>query len=924
MLHVVSQEPHSNDTTRVFTLDDTYPIQSLFSKTDYFIASEKNYSIDGILRTSHSNLFQPLKDSIIISEYPIWLRVSIQPRLTLTNQHLVFKSIYENFNYVTPHDSIKAYYVQNQVVRDSLISGVYVAASKKAVPFPASLLRFPISLVQDEATTVYFKIYDKTKIYTQIELRDPAIAFNQKEQPVWISGFAIILSIYVLAFFFYTRDRSYLYLFGYFAFVGIYEQSVILGLPFLETLFSEFPKASIIAWIFLTMGSKAIYLQFGRKFTNLKQINALWDKIVVGVICYFLIVIPTSVVILSIGINPLVSVQYVFAGIGFLLVLLITIRLAFYKDTMLRYFVASSIWSFIFSILGILWQNGLIPFWETPNPWMIANMGLMFILALAIARKMQLSERAKSEVAKVREIASIKSKFFANISHEFRTPLSLILGPINQSLENIPASEAIEDSHEIPVRGKHLKVMKRNAIRLQNLVDQILDLSKLDQGRMSLQVSKGDLIQFVKSIVFSFESLTEIKHIQFQTHFPKTIENSYYDRDKLEKILVNLLSNAIKFTPEHGRVTVTVEDRNGLIKIKISNTGSGIPKEAISHIFDRFYQTETTQDQGTGIGLALVKELVGLHGGHISVTSTEGIETVFKVILPYRKAHFSAEAIIDVSTESALNFADSTQIALEATSFSVEHNFDTKSPLLLIVEDNPDLRAYIAEQLETTFNILAATNGKEGMSIALTKLPDLIISDVMMPEMNGIELCEVLKTDIRTSHIPIILLTAKAGQKAKIEGLETGADDYLIKPFDGRELLIRAKNLIDQRAQLREKFGGELKVGPSEIRLSSMDERFIKEVIKTIEEHMDNEFYSVEDLACSVGFSKSQLNRKLKSIVGKSPNQMIREFRLTRAKDLLEQKAASVSEVAYQVGYANLSYFSKSYKEAFGVLPSDV
>ncbi|MEZ4858662.1 MAG: ATP-binding protein [Flavobacteriaceae bacterium] len=602
----------------------------------------------------------------------------------------------------------------------------------------------------------------------------------------------------------------------------------------------------------------------------------------------------------------------------------IIVRLAFYKNVLIRYIVLSVGWLFIFSLLGILWNLGVIPFSSTLNPWIVGHLGFMLILSLAIARKVQLSERAKSEVEKVKEIDSIKSKFFANISHEFRTPLSLILGPINQSLENIPATEAIEDATEVPVKGKHIKVMKRNALRLQNLVNQILDLSKLDQGKMNLQVAEGNLVQFLRSIVFSFESLAEIKHIRFQTYFPKELISSYFDNDKLEKILVNLLSNALKFTPEHGEVVVKIEDLNNYLKISIADTGKGLSKVEIDHIFDRFYQTETTQDQGTGIGLALVKELVELYHGQISVDSVEGHGTTFKVVLPYRKSDFNSEEIItqsvDINTENtSLSVIFSEKETIEESSVET-----LDAPLLLIVEDNPDLREYIAEQMQLHFKIMTAKDGKEGFESAQVEIPDLVISDVMMPIMNGIELCEKLKTDVKTSHIPVILLTAKAEQSDKMEGLQTGADDYVTKPFDGRELLIRAQNLIKQREHLRQKFSSELKIGPSEITLTSMDERFMKQVLKTVEDNMVNEFYTVEDLASEVGFSRSQLNRKLKSLLGKSPNHLIRDFRLARAKELLEQKTGSVSEIAYQVGYSNLSYFTKSYKEAFGKLPSEV
>ncbi|MEM0518491.1 ATP-binding protein [Aequorivita flava] len=911
------------DSSNSYIISTNYPIQNVFSKTKILKENAENISINDILQTSIKSNFETLKDSIITDKNAVWLHISFYPKVSLTDHQIILKRNSINNNFVTPHDSISAYYIKNKRIIDSTKSGIYIPASQKKVPFPASRNSFPISLKKDEPVELYLHIFDKRAIYTQLIIRNSTIPFKKNGTSVWLSAFALILAVYVLAFFFYTRDRSYLYLFAFYTCIAIYEHFVESNLPLLEFFFAEIPRASIVSWIVLTLGSKVFFLQFGRKFTNLKHFSPFWDKAVIGLIIYFLLAITIQLYMLTQGINPLNYYQYIFAGVGFLGVLVVTLRLFFLKDTLLKYFAFSAIWSFVFSILGILWENGVIPFWNYINPWLIANTGLMFILALAIARKLQLSERAKAEVEKVREIDSIKSKFFTNISHEFRTPLSLILGPINQSLENIPAAEAIEEHTEIPVKGKHLKVMKRNALRLQNLVEQILELSKLDQGEMKLQVAPGDLVQFLRSLVFSFESLTELKRINFQTNFPKTIPNAYYDRDKLEKIVVNLLSNAIKFTPEHGKVSVWVEENGKEVKISIADTGSAMKGSEIDKIFDRFYQTEENQDQGTGIGLALVKELVELYRGQINVDSTEGKGTVFKVIIPYNKSHFQEVEILEEIIEKPIIERDSNELISDTETISNIENQDSRLPLLLIIEDNPDLRHYIAEQLEKEFKIITAKDGKEGLKIAETQLPDLVISDVMMPKMTGIELCEILKKDIKTCHIPVILLTAKAGQTAKLKGLKTGADDYLTKPFDGHELLIRSKNLLSQRETLRNKFAGELKIRPTELFLNSVDEKFISLVISEVEKNLGNEYYSVEDLANSVGFSRSQLNRKLKSLTNKSPNQLIREFRLTRAKEMLEQKSASVSEIAYSVGYSNLSYFSKSYKEAFGEPPSE-
>ncbi|MEZ4930606.1 MAG: response regulator [Saprospiraceae bacterium] len=424
-------------------------------------------------------------------------------------------------------------------------------------------------------------------------------------------------------------------------------------------------------------------------------------------------------------------------------------------------------------------------------------------------------------------------------------------------------------------------------------------------------------------------------------------------------MLVNLLlSNAFKYTPEKGKVSVVTTLENGRLKVSVADSGPGISKENLDKIFERFYSLPPTPSKGggvgtsplgggwegagTGIGLSLVKELVELHRGQISVESAPGKGTVFKVSLPVGKESFLPEEVLKFDSSQ---FVSSTVDAYQSNNGQTDwrtaelktdelQNWQTAElkPTLLIVEDNPDLRHFIAETMQAEYQIITAENGKIGRETAIEHTPDLIVSDVMMPEMDGFELCETLKKDERTSHIPIILLTAKAGQRHKVEGLETGADDYLTKPFDEQELMVRAKNLVEQRRKLQAHFAkmasqgnnGMIPLTPNEVAVTSTDQRFLEKVAAAIEQNLDNEFFSVEDLASEVAFSRSQLHRKLKVLTGKSPNELIREFRLCRAKELLEKGAGNVSEIAMEVGYSSLSYFTRSFKQAFGVSPSEV
>ena len=537
------------------------------------------------------------------------------------------------------------------------------------------------------------------------------------------------------------------------------------------------------------------------------------------------------------------------------------------------------------------------------------------------------------EAEKLREVDQMKSRFFANVSHEFRTPLTLILGPLEKMLAKPRSEDEDRDMH----------LMHRNARRLLRLINQLLDISRLEAGRMKLEASPGNIVSFVKGIAQSFQSVAANKNIVFETESDSEQIELYFDRDKMEKILSNLLSNAFKFTGGGGKVTVTVTEfrihnselrsqtsipRSG-IGITISDTGIGILEAELPHIFDRFYQVDGSQtraQEGTGIGLALVKELVDLHRGTISVRSEVGKGTEFTLQFPSGRAHLKDDEIVRQPQED-----DTATTPLEA---SVLSEAGVKSPgeepepverqsLILVVEDNADVRSYIRDYLDPTYRVLEASDGDEGINAAIESIPDLIISDVMMPKKDGYELCRLLKRDEKTSHIPIILLTAKAGSKSKIEGLETGADDYLVKPFDAKEMLVRVKNLIDQRQILRDKFQRELIVQPKDVKLRSIDERFLTKTLAVIESHLSDASFDTATLAEAVAMSRMQLHRKLRALTNSSPGELIRSFRMKRAGSMLQQQAGNISEIAYEVGYSNPSHFAQVFKDYFGVPPSE-
>ena len=528
----------------------------------------------------------------------------------------------------------------------------------------------------------------------------------------------------------------------------------------------------------------------------------------------------------------------------------------------------------------------------------------------------------QNQATKLQELDKIKASFFANISHEFRTPLTVITGLANKHISNNENDANTQDSQTI----------KRNAHRLLQLINQLLDLSKLENSQVNLNILKTDILQFTKKVILLYHSLAKEKQIKvyfngkrLSKSLPAKKINLYFDKEKMQKIITNLISNAIKFTPNNGEIKISVSTlnsnkKNPIISIKISNTGSEIPKDKLPYIFDRFYQAgdiNTSETEGTGIGLALVKELVELHNGTVNVKSNS-TETTFVLNFPYDKKLLKNNTTIPELKTIEENIITPTIDSDEIIGGEISTKLE-----LLVVEDNPDLRDYITSLLDKDYSITKAVNGVEGLEMAKKSVPDLIISDVMMPKMDGYELCDKLKTDETTDHIPIILLTAKASQDSKLEGLKTGADAYLTKPFDEKELKIRIKNLIEIRKKLQKTHKNESFLKPKDVKVTSVQEKFLFKVKEIIEDNMDNDRFTIEELGDKLFMSRSQVHRKLKAITNQSATEFIRNYRLHRAANLLKQESGNVTEIAYQVGFSSQAYFSRSFQKLFGVSPTE-
>ncbi|MBN1413742.1 MAG: response regulator [Bacteroidales bacterium] len=529
----------------------------------------------------------------------------------------------------------------------------------------------------------------------------------------------------------------------------------------------------------------------------------------------------------------------------------------------------------------------------------------------------------------IMEMEQMKTRFFSNISHEFRTPLSLIMSPLEEML--------MKDNLEEEERND-MEMMYRNAIRLLGLINQLLDLSKIDAGSLKIELVDYDILRALRMIVKGFVPMAERKKINYEVHIPDGKYQTCFDHDKLEKILANLLSNAFKFTHEKGKVTLSIQLTNenagknsGYLEIRVQDTGQGIPAEQLDKIFDRFYQVSDTMNDGTsgtGIGLSLTKELIELQHGTIMVESKPGTGSNFIIKLPLGKDHLKEHEYViinpdEIKDKSLIIRCRSSENKTVIDKEAVVVIGNTDRSVVLIIEDNDDVRQHIAENFEKDFFIKEAKQGKEGLEMAYAFVPDLIISDILMPEMDGMTLCKKLKSDVRTSHIPIILLTAKAETENIIEGLETGADDYITKPFNIQELIARSFNLIEQRKKLREKYTKMVELEPEKVIVKSADEKFLKRIVEIIEKNMGDFEFDVNNLFPEMNMSRMQLFRKVKALVNQSPGELIRSIRLKRAAQLLKQNYGNIAEIAYEVGFNNLSYFAKCFREKFGVLPSE-
>lgn len=568
----------------------------------------------------------------------------------------------------------------------------------------------------------------------------------------------------------------------------------------------------------------------------------------------------------------------------------------------------------------------LPPFWKTT--WAYVLYVLAIIAILFFSRRMIIQrarmrfalEQERKEASRMHELDMMKIRFFTNVSHEFRTPLSLILTPLDKIIKYTDDQQ----------QKKQFQLIHRNARRLLNLVNQLLDFRKMEVQELKLNATQGNVLRYIKELCNSFTDMAEKKSISFSYHSNADQLITLFDHDKIERILFNLLSNAFKFTPENGNVSVDVtiaEEKGGevLLEIKVNDTGIGIAPEKQDKIFERFFQSDipgTLVNQGSGIGLAITKEFVKMHGGSITVESELNKGSSFTVLLPFKAAEINSETV-PVAEET---FEDSEAMAAEEepvlTGNAPEQPAKNKRPVILLVEDNEDFRFYLKDNLREFFTIVEAADGREGWQKALAVHPDMVVSDISMPVMTGIDLCRKIKKDTRTKQVPVILLTAFAGEEKHLKGLEIGASDYLIKPFNFEIMLSRIRNILAEHDALRKTYTRQVEAKSTNINVASPDEKFIQQALQIIEQNIANPDFSVEEMSRQLFMSRVSAYKRIFALTGKTPVEFIRSVRLERAAQLLAKTDHTVAEIAYQVGFNNPKYFTRYFKAVYNMVPS--
>ncbi len=925
---------------------DTY-LALAIDKTNALSFSSKN-TIDSILN------FKPLSD---------WQKEAFEPEQTYWGKFQLQNSLLEAstrtewvLKFSISLTSLDVYAVDNLGNIQTAKSGFFTALPDRTfMPIVKGNI-VKLIFLPDRFYTIYYKtISNRQSLAPEFELSlipvdKYLIALNkEKERDYIYFGFVLMILIYNLILYFFAKDKAFIsysaYLLGILVFTAYNSGNLANWItPSLSPNQPELIHFFKLSFYIAIIG----YLAFVRTFLDLPKLLPTWDTIFKW---FSILTIPAMLLdgylmastSFSYNISDRVSLS--FATIFVICIFSIIFPLIKTKDRKAYFIIIGNVAVGIGTLLVIWSRLHDIDFSTLSLKIGSAIEIIAFSLGLAYRRLLMEKERQQThfqlikskliqeqehkEAGRLKELDTLKSRLYTNITHEFRTPLTVIMGMNNQI-----------DGNE-----KEKKLINRNSRNLLQLINQMLELAKAEEGKLKLDLVQKDIIGYLQYLVESFLSAAESKDIKltFYTETPKLLMN--YDENKILHIVQNLLSNAIKFTPQYGKIIVHTKlieiNQVAFLQMKVKDTGIGISSKDIPYVFDRFYQsdnTSTRKEGGTGIGLALTKELVQLMKGTITFNSELGNGSEFIIKLLYET---TALAVTDdsvapeeilvkpmplINTYSLLEKDELSTLGIISNTTDRRTDIEKKEqPLLLIIEDNEDVLTYIEKCLEDQYIIQTARNGQEGIEKALAIIPDIIISDVMMPKKDGFEVTQSLKQNTKTSHIPIILLTAKATQENKLKGLKYGADAYLMKPFDKAELTIRLEKLVELRIRLQVYYSKNdflEKKEPSSV--IDSEAAFLQQLRETINKHLTIADFSVPQIAQIMQMSQVQVYRKLKALTGKTPTQYVRILRMKRAMELLNTTTLNISEIAYDLGFSDPNYFSRTFQQIYGKTPSSI
>ena len=909
-IEISDQEPHLNLNPYLYVLED----------------AEGKLKIDDIIRMDDS--FHPYDTLSRLNKNSFyWGRISVINKMPYPGKWMLSP---DHGKFLKRNCFVEAYFLPGGEVRKT--GRLLPYSEKDPISSRPPDNQIYMDLDGGEQTSIYLKIW-------QIDKKRPVFNVHLMEYAYWrgdqglgwsimqafFQGIVWIMFFYALTTYWSLKDKTYLY-YALFLFSTSFYFLYLSGI-LSENILKEYPISGFYVWIFATNLLAVGYFQFARNFLHTKKLIPFWDRMGRGFIAGLLVLMVLELIFISLTLNQAFINNFNNLVILFEVSFLLIVSLRYFTSVygLSRIFIWGTMCLVIAGFLGVYFEiQGILREFLPVIEFFFVLEIVTFSRGLSYRHYINKKQRyiKKSEAENLKKLDQMKSRFFANISHEFRTPLTLLMGTVDNLKKNwsVLKKEAID---------KQLNVIYRNSSSLLKLVNQILDLTKLESRSMEVNWQHGDIVEFIRYLIEPFATYAKSRSLSFRAHFEEDKLLMDFEPGSIQNILSNLVSNAFKFTPEGGEIYLEVKsgvfDRGKCLEIVVEDTGYGIPEDDLPFVFERYYQSDSNKIQssvGSGIGLALVKEHVDLLNGEISVTSQVGKGTRFRLCLPIIRNITTTALTKDLYLPAESHLANFPEKAIDENAVSQKGMPDFELNYILIIEDNLEVVEYLKTILEVDYRVGVARNGSEGIKLAFEIIPDLIISDVMMPEKDGYEVCDSLKQDIRTSHIPVILLTARASQEDKVEGIRHGADAYLVKPFHREELLARIHQLINLREKLQLRFSGSEDSPASTPR--KKEEAFIQEARRMIEANLDNDELDMHVICKNMGMSYTQFYRKIKALTDLTVTLFVREIRLEKAHHLLQTSGLNVSEVAYEVGFKDPAYFSRVFAKKYGIPPNNL